>query len=46
MDGAAVSHVLPDGKLKPHELTAGAKVSEGRVTYPGTRTLFDDDESE
>ena len=37
----AVLHIFPTGEIKPHKLTAGAKVVEGTLTYPGQPTLFD-----
>jgi uncharacterized protein (DUF488 family) len=37
-----VTHILPDGKLKPHEPTAGAKIKNGNVTYAAPKTLFPD----
>ena len=40
-NGGAVQHIFPTGQTKPHELTAGAKIDKGMVTYPGERTLFD-----
>ena len=33
-NGVSVQHIFPSGEVKPHELTAGAKVVDGRVTYP------------
>ena len=42
-NGVTVLHILPTGEVKPHELTAGAKVVDGAVTYPGQPTLFDVD---
>ena len=39
--GIAVQHILPSGEIKPHKMTAGAKVVGGTVTYPGQPTLFD-----
>ncbi|SRR5579871_6218611 len=33
--GITVQHILPDGKLRPHQLTNGAKAEKGTVTYPG-----------
>jgi hypothetical protein len=35
-----VEHIMPDGVLRPHPLTAGAVIGGGRVTYPGERSLF------
>lgn len=36
-----VQHIMPNGDLRPHTLTEGAKMDEGRVTYPGEKTLYD-----
>jgi uncharacterized protein (DUF488 family) len=36
-----VSHIMPNGQLKPHVVTPGAVVAEGRLTYPAPKTLFD-----
>jgi uncharacterized protein (DUF488 family) len=38
--GVAVQHILPSGELRPHTLTSGAVIEDGRVTYPGERSLF------
>jgi len=38
--GVTVEHIMPDGQLKPHVLTPGAVVADGRVTYPAPRSLF------
>ena len=35
-----VQHIAPNGDLRPHTLTEGAKMGEGMVTYPGEKTLF------
>jgi len=40
-NNVTIQHILPTGKARPHTLTAGAKVVEGTVTYPGQPTLFD-----
>jgi uncharacterized protein (DUF488 family) len=40
-NGGTVQHIFPSGELKPHELTAGAKVEDRTITYPGQRMLFD-----
>jgi uncharacterized protein (DUF488 family) len=32
--GIVVQHLMPSGELRPHTLTAGAKVEAGEVTYP------------
>jgi hypothetical protein len=29
-----VQHIMPDGKLKPHELTPGAEFTASRLSYP------------
>jgi uncharacterized protein (DUF488 family) len=34
-------HIMPNGELRPHTLTEGAKIGDGKVTYPGQKTLFD-----
>lgn len=39
-NGVTVQHIVPDGDLQPHKLTKGAVVENGRVTYPGEKTLF------
>jgi uncharacterized protein (DUF488 family) len=39
-NGVVVQHIMPDGELRPHKLTTGAVVENGRVTYPGEKTLF------
>lgn len=36
-----VSHIMPNGQLKPHVLTPSAVVTAGRLTYPAPKTLFD-----
>ena len=40
-NGVTVLHILPTGEIKPHEKTAGTRVVEGTVTYPGPATLFE-----
>lgn len=40
-NGGTVQHIFPNGELRPHELTAGARVVEGAVAYPGQKMLFD-----
>ena len=32
--GVVVMHIMPDGDLRPHTLTSGAKVENGQVAYP------------
>jgi len=39
--GESVFHIFPDGKVRAHQLTPGAKIFRKRVTYPGPPTLFD-----
>lgn len=36
----AVHHIMPNGELRPHPLTEGAKIGDGKVTYPGENLLF------
>jgi len=36
----AVRHIMPSGELKPHALTAGARITEGNLSYPGEDSLF------
>jgi uncharacterized protein (DUF488 family) len=36
----AVQHIMPTGELRPHTLTPGAVIDDGKVTYPGEKTLF------
>ena len=40
-NGVTVQHILSSGEVKPHMLTAGAKIVDELVTYPGQPTLFD-----
>ena len=42
-NGVNVQHIFPNGEIKPHTLTPGAKLDDGTVTYPGPPTLFDVD---
>lgn len=43
--GITVRHILPDGELRPHALTEGARIEGGEVSYPPQPhqppTLFD-----
>jgi uncharacterized protein (DUF488 family) len=39
-NGVTVQHIMPSGELRPHQLTNGAVIESGRVTYPGERSLF------
>jgi uncharacterized protein (DUF488 family) len=45
VQGDTIWHIMPNGDLRPHELTPGAVITEGNVTYPGPTdpqgTLFD-----
>ncbi|HVS36659.1 MAG TPA: DUF488 domain-containing protein [Gemmataceae bacterium] len=34
-NGVAVQHIFPNGQTRPHQLTNGAEIGQGRVTYPG-----------
>jgi uncharacterized protein (DUF488 family) len=40
-NGVRVQHILPSGDLQPHKLCDGAKVENGKVTYPESHPLFD-----
>ncbi len=39
-DGVTVQHIMPGGELRPHKMTSGAVIEDGRVTYPGDKSLF------
>jgi uncharacterized protein (DUF488 family) len=44
--GVTVQHIMPDGELRPHTLTEGARIDGGGVSYPPPeadqpRTLFE-----
>ena len=44
--GIAVQHIMPDGELRPHTLTEGARIDGGELSYPPpqadrTPTLFE-----
>ncbi len=39
-NGITVQHIMPIGELRPHSLTTGAVIENGRVTYPGEKSLF------
>jgi uncharacterized protein (DUF488 family) len=41
VEGVAVEHVLPDGRVTPHRPTSEAVVRDSRVVYPGAPTLLD-----
>lgn len=38
---AVIKHIMPNGELRDHPLTEGAVISEGGVTYPGEKSLFE-----
>jgi uncharacterized protein (DUF488 family) len=38
--GVRVQHILPTGDVRPHQLTNGAVIEGGQVTYPGEKSLF------
>jgi uncharacterized protein (DUF488 family) len=40
-NGVRVQHILPSGDLEPHNLSDGAKIQDGKVTYPESHPLFD-----
>ena len=33
-NNVTVQHIFPNGKVRPHKLTEGGKVEQGKVTYP------------
>jgi uncharacterized protein (DUF488 family) len=37
-NGILVRHIMPAGELRPHQLTTGAVIEGGRVTYPGEKS--------
>ncbi|SFH63094.1 DUF488 domain-containing protein [Planctomicrobium piriforme] len=39
--GGLIQHIFSSGEIKPHQMTEGAKINQGTVTYPGPKTLFD-----
>ena len=39
-NGVTVQHIMPNGELRPHQLTTGAVIESGHVTYPGEKSLF------
>jgi uncharacterized protein (DUF488 family) len=39
-NGVTVQHIMPSGELRPHQLTRGAVVEDGQVSYPGNGSLF------
>jgi uncharacterized protein (DUF488 family) len=38
--GVRVQHIMPTGDVRPHQLTNGADIGGGRVTYPGESSPF------
>jgi hypothetical protein len=34
VQGHAVHHIMPTGELRPHTLTAGARIDGGELSYP------------
>ncbi len=40
-NGVSVQHILPNGDLEPHTLSDGARIKDGKVTYPESHPLFD-----
>jgi uncharacterized protein (DUF488 family) len=38
--GWQVEHILPDGRLSPHQLADFASVTEGRLVYDGRQTIL------
>lgn len=38
--GGAVQHIMPNGDLRPHQVTEGAIIKYKTVMYPGEKTLF------
>jgi uncharacterized protein (DUF488 family) len=36
--GIAVRHIMPDGQLRPHTLTEGARTDGGELSYPPPQT--------
>ncbi len=43
VQGFAVQHIMPNGPAKPHRLTPGAVVVDDRLTYPASKSLFDEE---
>jgi uncharacterized protein (DUF488 family) len=41
-NGHTVLHISGKGEPKPHRMTPEVRVEEGRVTYPGEKSLFED----
>ncbi len=39
-NGVTVQHIMPSGEVRPHQLTRGAVIERGQVTYPGEKSLF------
>jgi uncharacterized protein (DUF488 family) len=39
-NGIGAEHIMPTGELRPHEVSPGAVIEGGRVTYPGEKSLL------
>ncbi len=39
-NGVTVQHIMPSDELRPHQLTRGAVIESGHLTYPGEKSLF------
>jgi uncharacterized protein (DUF488 family) len=39
-NGHDVQHVMPTGELRSHQVTRGAVIERGTVSYPGEKSLF------
>ena len=39
-NGVTMQHIMPNGELRPHTLTPAAVIVDGKVTYPGEKSLF------
>ena len=37
-NGETIQHIMPTGELRPHALTTGVVIEDGRVTYPGEKS--------
>jgi uncharacterized protein (DUF488 family) len=43
-NGCRVEHIFSNGQTKPHVLTPETRSVDGRISYPGEKTLFETDE--
>jgi uncharacterized protein (DUF488 family) len=43
VQGVTVEHIMPNGPTKPHRLTPGTVVVDNRLTYPASKSLFDEE---